>query len=80
MGLKISLRMKLLALVLGSYLTAREISNFRHSQLRQLYSTAVSWSSDSAAADSAVRKLNSYRGSEPKDLLVKMATADPGFS
>jgi hypothetical protein len=79
MGLKISLRMKLLALVAGSYLTAMEISNYRHSQLAKLYSTAVSWSSDTFAADSAVRKLNSYRGSEPKDLLVKVATGDRDF-
>jgi hypothetical protein len=54
-------------------------SDYRHSQLRQLYSTAVSWSSDSFAAESAVRKLNSYRGAEPQDLLVKMVTADRDF-
>jgi hypothetical protein len=79
MALKISLKMRLLALVLGSYLTAMEFSNYRHSQLAQLYSTAVSRSSDSLAAESAVRQLNSYRGSEPKDLLVKIATADRDF-
>jgi hypothetical protein len=71
--------MKLLALVVGSYLTVMEYSDYRRSQLRQLYSTAVSWSSDSLAAESAVRKLNSYRGSAPQDLLVKIATADRDF-
>jgi hypothetical protein len=79
MTLKISPKMKLLALVVGSYLTVMEYSDYRHSQLRQLYSTAVSWSSDSLAAESAVRKLNSYRWSAPQDLLVKIATADRDF-
>jgi hypothetical protein len=79
MSPKITLRMKVLALLVGSYLTAMEISNYRHSQLAKLYSTSVSYSSETSAAESAVRKLNSYRGSEPKDLLVKIATGEREF-
>jgi len=79
MALKISLKMKLLALLVGSILTAMELSKYRHSQLSKLYSTAVSWSSDSYAAESAVRKLNAYRGAEPTDLLVKIVTGSRDF-
>jgi hypothetical protein len=79
MALKITLRMKLLALVVGSYLTVMEYSNYRHAQLTKLYSTAVSWSSYTIAAESAVRKLNAYRGAKPTDLLVKLATGGRDF-
>jgi hypothetical protein len=79
MTLKITLRMKLLALVVGSYLTVMEYSSYRHAQLTKLYSTAVSWSSETIAAESAVRKLNAYRGAEPTDLLVKLATGGRDF-
>lgn len=71
--------MKIFAFVLGSFLTAMEYWNYRRDEIMKLYSTAVSPSSDQAVAESAIRKLNAYIGSEPKDLLLKIATRDRDF-
>jgi hypothetical protein len=79
MALMISRRTKILALVLGSFLTAAEYWNYRSSQMMRLYSTSVSPSATGPVAESAIRQLNGYVGSQPKDLLVKIATADRDF-
>src|ERR1700688_2186574 len=77
--LKISKKMKVLAFLVGSSLTAAEYRNYRHSQMERLYSTSVSWLSDTPTAESAVRKLNTYAGSGATDLLLKIATANTDF-
>ena len=79
MPFQITRRMKVLAFVLGSFLTAIEYWNHRMVELEHLYSTSISPSSERPTAEAAVRKLNTYAGSEPKKFLLKLATADRDF-